>query len=201
MRACDVMTSPVVTVTPETTAKDAANLLSTRGFTALPVLDGDDRLIGLVTETDLLRDRFPHDARAPHLDDDHAAPPRTVGEVMATPAIGMSAGADVVDLITAMVRDQVRTMPIVNGTKVIGIVTRRDLLQVFARGDEAISVDVRHQLAKYGGPERWTVRVRDGSVDVGDEFDNATDRHVALVLAEAVPGVTAVRVTSQPTTA
>ena len=63
MRARDIMSSPVVTVTPDMTVKYAANLLSAHGFTALPVLDDDGRLVGVVTEADLVRDRFPRDAR------------------------------------------------------------------------------------------------------------------------------------------
>jgi CBS-domain-containing membrane protein len=60
MRARDIMTSPVITVRAGTTVQDAAALLAARGFTALPVLDDDDRLIGIVTEADLLRGRPGH---------------------------------------------------------------------------------------------------------------------------------------------
>jgi hypothetical protein len=92
--------------------------------------------------------------------------------------------------------DRVRGMPIVDGSRVVGVVTRRDLVRPLARDDQAISCDVRHQLAMYGASYRWTVAVHDGAVAIGDQFDNATDRHVAKVLAEAVPGVTAVSVVS-----
>lgn len=197
MRARDVMTSPVITVTPDTTVKEAASVLAANGFTALPVLDEDDRLIGVVTETDLVRDRFPCDPRYRHLhtDQDNVVPAATVGAVMTTPAVGMGATADVADPVAAMWDDRVRSMPIVDGSRVIGIVTRRDLVRVLARDDRDIAVDVRHRLANYGGPNRWTVEVRDGVVELGDAYENQTDRHVAVVLAEAVPGVTAVRVT------
>ena len=63
MQSRDVMTENVVTVTPATTVKDAAELMAARGFTALPVLDADGDLIGLVTEADVVRGRFPHDPR------------------------------------------------------------------------------------------------------------------------------------------
>ena len=197
MRARDVMSSPVITVTPETSVKEAANLLSANGFTALPVLDEDDRLIGIVTEADLVRDRFPRDPRYRHayFADVDGVPengrplPTRVGEVMTSPVTAMSATTDVVELVGVMLGDRVRSMPIVDGSRVVGIVTRRDLVRVLARDDKAIAVDVRHRLAKYGGPERWTVSVHDGEVEITDQFDNATDRHVATVLAEAVPGV------------
>ena len=201
MQARDIMSSPVVSVTPDMTVKYAANLLSTHGFTALPVLDDDGRLIGVVSEADLVRDRFPRDARYRNGDgsgpaEPPAAPPSgTVGGVMTTPAVGMGAGTDVVDLVRVLLEDRIRSMPIVDGAHVVGVVTRRDLVRALARDDTVISADVRHQLSIYGGPRRWTVEVHDGAVEVVDAFDDETDRHVATVLAQAVPGVTAVRVT------
>lgn len=74
MRACDIMTKPVITVRPDTTVRDTAGLLASHGFTAVPVVDQDDRLVGIVTEADLLRDRFPRDARnRRHTDDETRA--------------------------------------------------------------------------------------------------------------------------------
>ncbi len=64
MRARDIMSTPVTTVRPGTTVKEAAALLATNGFTALPVVDDGDRIIGIVTEADLVRDRVPRDPRA-----------------------------------------------------------------------------------------------------------------------------------------
>lgn len=191
MRARDVMNVPVITVTPHDSVKRAANLLALHGFTALPVVDDDDRLIGIVTEADLVRDRFPRDARYRRDDDVVAEPGLSVADVMTTPATGMGANTDVVDLITVMLNDRIRSMPIVDGSRVVGIVTRRDLVRVIGREDAVIAADVRHRLANYAGSDRWTVDVRDGVVALGDEFDDVAERHVALVLAESVPGVIA----------
>lgn len=87
-------------------------------------------------------------------------------------------------------------MPIVDGAAVVGIVTRRDLVAILSRADDAIANDVRHALAHYAGTGRWTVDVRDGVVSLGDEYDDEAERHVATVLAEGVPGVTSAHVTS-----
>jgi CBS domain-containing protein len=193
-----VMTTAVITVTPETTVKHAASLLASHGFTALPVVDDDDRLIGIVTEADLVRDRFPWDTRTRWQTDDQSprfSPGQQVAEVMTIPVIAMGATTDVADLVTAMGDSKVRSMPIVDGSRVVGIVTRRDLVRVIARTDEAIERDVRHALA-HCGVDRWRVDVRDGVVSLGDEYEDETERHVAVVLAEAVPGVLAARVTS-----
>jgi CBS domain-containing protein len=182
--------------------------LASNGFTTLPVLDDDGRLIGILTEADVMRGRFPRDPRYHHAvdgdilgaDETPQVPAVAVDAVMTTPAIGMGAGADVVDVVTAMLSACVRSMPIVDGSRVVGIVTRRDLVRVLARDDQAIAADVRHRLAMYGRPYRWTVAVHDGAVAIGDEFDSPTDRHVVAVLAEAVSGVTTVRVASHAAT-
>jgi CBS domain-containing protein len=192
------MSSPVVAATPDTTVKTAAELLASHGFTALPVLDTTDRLVGVVSEADLVVGRFPAGPDHEHVAHvDSRTPGETVGEVMTSPAISMAASADVVDLVTLMLDDRVRSVPIVDGARVVGMVTRRDLVGALARDDKSISDDVRHQLEMYGAAYRWTVEVHDGVVAIGDEFDDATDRHVARVLAEAVRGVTAATVVSQ----
>jgi len=201
MRAEDIMSSPVVKVRPETPAKAATALLAAHGFTALPVVDQDDQLLGIVTEADLMRDRILPDPRTRIWHDQESAPhsnaPDTVARVMSTPATGMPRHTDAAELAKVMLHNDIRSIPIVDGTRVVGIVTRRDLLRTIARDDLAIVADVRHQLAAYAGADRWTVTVRDGAVRILDEFDDDTDRHVATVLARAVPGVQSVEVTSR----
>lgn len=199
MRARDIMTSPVFTVRAGTTVQQAAALLATRGFTALPVVDDDDRLIGIVTEADLVRDRFPRDPRSLIHDGPHAEPgsaAETVGEVMTTPVTAMGPGTDLAELTKALLDARLRSMPIVDGSRVIGIVTRRDLVRVVGRDDAAIARDVRHKLEIYGGPNRWEVDVHGGVVSIADQFDDKNDHHVATALAEAVPGVVCAHTTA-----
>ncbi|MGY1808316.1 HPP family protein [Blastococcus sp. SYSU D00669] len=75
MQARDVMTRGVVTVGPDTSAKYAAEVMAERGFAALPVVDEDDLLVGIVAEADVLRDRMPPDPRL-HARRDAARPAR-----------------------------------------------------------------------------------------------------------------------------
>jgi CBS domain-containing protein len=193
MRARDIMSSPVTLARAETSVKEAAALLADNGFTALPVVGDAGELIGIVTEADLVRDRVPRDPRArchPGGGDAEVRPvTTTVGEVMTTPVTAMGPGTDVAVLAKALLDAGQRSMPIVDGSRVIGIVTRRDIVRVIARDDATIAGDVRHRLESYGGDRRWHVDVHDGIVAIGDEFDDETDRHVATVLAESVPGV------------
>ena len=196
MRTRDLMSTPAITVTPNTSVQQATILLYSHGFTALPVVDDDDRLIGIITDADLVRDRFPRDPRYCHtytnyvagaMDDSLATVTTTVGAVMTAPVTTMSADADVVDMVSAMLDTSVRSMPIVDGSRVVGILTRRDLARALARDDQAIATDVRHRLRMYGGPHRWRVKVHEGQVLIGDQdqFGDATDQHLATVLAEA----------------
>ncbi|KAA2261848.1 CBS domain-containing protein [Solihabitans fulvus] len=196
MRAKDIMTTPVITVRAGASIKETSTLLATHGFTAAPVTDEDDRLIGIVTEADLIKDRILPDPRSHMIRDTshHERPPMTVGEVMTTPVEGMTPGADAADLARMMVEEGIRSIPIVDGAAVVGIVSRRDLLRTLIRDDETIAADVRHQLRMYGGDHRWRVTVAAGVVTIADCFDNATDRRVAEVLAGAVAGVVAVEV-------
>ncbi|MDI5975908.1 CBS domain-containing protein [Amycolatopsis magusensis] len=189
MRARELMSSPVLAVRPETTAKEAAGLLAEHRFTALPVVDDDDRLIGIVTEADLIRDRVPRDTRYQHRDPARPVPDSAVGSLMTSPAVAMGTGADVADLCRALLDDRIRAMPIVDGAAVVGIVTRGDVVRALARSDHDIAADVRHHLEIYGGGGRWKVEVRDGKVRITDAYDSETDRHVATLLAKSVPGV------------
>jgi len=115
--------------------------------------------------------------------------PQVVRDVMSAPVTVMGPSTDVTVLARAMLAGRHRFVPIVDGDALVGVVTRRDLVKVLARPDDEIARDVTRRLETYGGPGRWTVVVHDGEATVRDEFDDATDRHVALVLAEAVPGV------------
>ncbi|MEU3274961.1 CBS domain-containing protein [Saccharomonospora sp. NPDC006951] len=206
MRAEELMSRPVVTVTERTSVKEAARLLSEHGFTSLPVVAGDTAdtgdtgdavLKGIVTEADLLRDRIP-----PGITGERSAarqvPPTTVGEVMTSPAVARSRKADIAELVSVLLAEGFHAMPIVDGQRVAGIVTRRDLVRALSRDDTTIARDVRRRLMIYGGADRWTVDVRDGVASIVDEYDDAADRHVATLLAESVPGVTSASTIHRP---
>jgi CBS domain-containing protein len=198
MLARDIMTRTVVTVTAETGVPEAATLLASRGFTALPVVDGDGVLIGLLTEVDILRDRFPRDPRFYCSDEgsiarpDTRRPAVTVGGVMTAPCPSVGDGVDVVDLVAVMRADGLRSMPVVDGPRLVGIVTRRDLVRTLTRDDLAVATDVRHQLEIYGGqgPTRSTIVVGvDGSTSARHAAlwaaDEAARRHLRLRLVFA----------------
>ncbi|WP_116205367.1 CBS domain-containing protein [Amycolatopsis circi] len=190
MRARDLMSSPAETVRPWTSADEAAEILAERGFPALPVVDDDERLVGIVTQAELGRGRTPGQPRYGSPRPYHpGAIETTVGAVMTSPAAGMPPGADLADVCRELVDAKSQAMPIVDDSRVVGIVTRGDVVRVLARADTAIAADVRHRLEVYGGTGRWKVEVHEGIVRITDRYDDETDRDVATLLALAVPGV------------
>jgi CBS domain-containing protein len=209
MQARDIMTRPVITFRPDTPVRDAAAVLTEHAITAAPVVDGVDELVGIVSEADLIAGRFGHDPRS-HLrrdgapDDEPGTAAQTVGEVMTRTVIAMSASADAADLAHAMVDNDVRSIPIVAGASVVGIVSRRDLLKTLVRDDDIIRVDVAHRLETYtSGRTRWEVDVREGRVDIYGDIDDEAEARVLDILARTAPGVTHVdlhRTLQQPMT-
>ncbi len=196
MQARDVMSRPVVTVTPATTAADAARLLCAHGFTALPVVEGDG-LVGIVTEADLIDD--PGGSLHPRPGRHEAASSDLlVRDVMSAPVRSLTKTADVADTAAMMVRDRIRSLPVVDGGRVIGIVTRRDLLRAgLAHIDQDLADEISRQLAQVDTPNRWRVTVEDGVADIEDYGSDVEDRERAARLAAEVPGVAAVRARHQ----
>ncbi len=198
MRARDIMSCPVYTVRPDTSIEEAAALLFEHGFAAAPVVGEQGELVGIVAEGDLLRHRVPPDPTA-HLRRDlpvpHGQRPRVVSDVMTREVIATSPDADVADLAARMLDRNVRSIPIVDTSEVIGIVSRRDILQAVVRTDDVIGMEVRYRLDQYAaGQHRWTVAVADGVVQVSGEFDDEVQRQIVMVLARTVPGVAEARV-------
>lgn len=107
MLAREVMSRPAVTVSTSTSIAAAARVMVDRGFTALPVVDGDGRLVGIVTEADLIRDRIPDDVRRDpgwrSRVDDSMPESLAVETVMTTPVESLTASADVADAARMMV--------------------------------------------------------------------------------------------------
>jgi CBS domain-containing protein len=188
------MSSPVVCVPPDRRLKDAADLLVTHGISAMPVVDDGD-LAGIVSEADLLPLELAPDPRA-HL----AALPeppqqlrQVVAEVMTRQVVALPEDADTAEAARLMLERHIKSIPIVRGRRVVGIVARRDLLQLLARSDEDISRDLDALLAKeLGQPSPYRATVQDGIVRLIGLTD-PTSRRLAVLLVRGVPGVVAVQ--------
>jgi CBS domain-containing protein len=200
MRVRDIMTSPVHTVWQNASVESAAELMTARSVTALPVVDSDGLLVGMVSESDLLWHRVPAEPTTDATDVPDTDPvhrPGMVVEVMSAYPLTTTPGADVADVAEAMVESDVRSIPVLDGRAVVGIVSRRDILRAMVRGDEQLTGEVQHRLDEYaGGWRRWVATVEGGVATVAGDYDNDTERADVTVLARTVPGVAAVMVTA-----
>lgn len=199
MRARDIMTSPVHTVGPDTSVESAAEVLAAKAVTALPVVDDAGDVLGMVSEGDLLWHRVPADPTAHlwrHLDREAELPPRTVREVMSSRPVTTTPDADVADVADTMLQRDVRSVPVVDGRRMVGIISRRDILRAAIRGDDILTGEVQHRLDEFAGtPGRWTATVRKGVATVTGSYRDENERTVVAVLTRSVPGVTAVDLT------
>lgn len=199
MRARDIMTRSVLSVQPSVPVAKAAAILATRGFTALPVTDEAGDLVGIVTEADLIGNRFPVSEQAAEAAAANG-PGTTVGEVMTAPVVGVGHDTDISVVAREMLTGHRRSLPIVDGNRLVGVVTRRDIVRALARTDEEIAADVRAKLGVIGGLSRWSVQVGNGEVVLVDRYREASDRAVAQALVESVPGVVTASVLAAPAT-
>ncbi|GAA2606819.1 CBS domain-containing protein [Paractinoplanes durhamensis] len=198
MRVRDIMSSPVHTVTQTASVDSAAQLITVKAVTALPVLDAGGALVGMVSESDLLWHRVPVDPTA-HIrrrpEADPADRPGLVVEVMSLDPITTRPDADVADVAETMLAHDVRSMPVVEDGAVVGIVSRRDILRAMVRGDGVLTAEVQHRLDEYAGNRRrWTAVAEAGVVQVSGVFEDDTEQGIVLVLARTVPGVVAVKI-------
>jgi CBS domain-containing protein len=188
MHARDIMSRPVVRVEPETPVREAVVLLLQHGFAALPVVNANEQVVGIFTESDALRGEV--ETGASSLD-------RTVGAVMSTPVTFVSMDTDLARIARHMLADRLRSIPVVADGVLVGIVGRRDLLRPMVRQDDAIAAELRALLRGYSGQHgRWQATVADGVATVRGEFVDEAERRVVTALARTVPGVTGIELSA-----
>lgn len=205
MRADDVMTTDVCFVSPEVSLKEAAALLLRRHIRGLPVVNADGTLAGMVTEADLLAVGCAPDPRR------HArrelspactllgqaegaggpVHPRTVSDVMSTPVVAARVDADLADLARIMLSAHLTRVPILDEhNRLVGLVSRRDLVRLLARSDSDIADDVRQVLTDWYAEAPPAIVVTDGEVTmIGPAVDPPG---LLIALIRAIPGVLAV---------
>ncbi|GHE62985.1 hypothetical protein GCM10018785_34940 [Streptomyces longispororuber] len=204
----EVMTSEVVEARRETSFKDLARLLDRHRISGLPVVDHDDKVVGVVSETDLVRRQAaqPGHVRVRRLRT--PAPPRsalhapaaghamTAEELMSSPAVTVHPEQRVADAARVMERHRVDRLPVVDEEdRLIGIATRRDLLRVFLRTDDEIRQDVTDDVLARAlslPPGTVTASVRDGVVVLEGPLERRSDIPLAIRLTWRVDGVVGV---------
>ncbi|MGE5131615.1 MAG: CBS domain-containing protein [Gemmatimonadota bacterium] len=199
----DVMTRDVATVTEGTPFKEIAVIMAGRGVSALPVLDEQGRVAGIVSEADLLpKEEFQQDVTGRPLPRwrrwgrGRQARAVTARQAMTSPAVTIGPGASVVEAARSMDLHHVKRLPVTGPeNRLAGIVSRRDLVRIFVRPDQEIAAEVRDEvLAEYLGanPALVQVTVTEGMVTLAGEVERKSMVPIAGRLALSVDGVVAV---------
>jgi CBS domain-containing protein len=203
----DVMTTSVLAAKPETPLKEVARLLVEQRISGLPVVDEANRVVGVVSEADLLvKEQDPGAlARGPldrifgesdELRELRAkAEARTAGEAMTSPAITIEASRSVHQAASAMIERRVNRLPAVDGGHLVGIVTRADLVRAFVRSDEQLEQTIREDVllkTLWIDPAQFTVDVRDGVASLRGAVDRRSTAGMIVRSVEMVPGIVGV---------
>lgn len=163
MQVVDVMTSDVITVRATTPITEAARLMFRNRISGLPVCDAESCLVGMITEADFLRLEV---ARHSH---DGAATVETVGEVMTQNVKTIAPSAPLAEAARVMVNEDINRLPVVDGdAKMLGIISRLDVVAAFTRPDDVIEDEIREDVL------RRVMGVDLDSVDVAVESGVAT---------------------------
>ncbi len=196
------MTTDVITVQRDAPFKEVARLLDEHSVSALPVLDADGRLVGIVSEADLLpkeyRDRPGRLARLMHRHELVKAEGDVAGELMSSPAVTIGPDSSLADAAKLMMHERVKRLPVVSDSgDLIGIVSRADLVEAFLRPDGAIAREIDHEIASRvlltEPGSTVDVTVDDGVVTLRGHLDRSTSVEIAEKLARAVDGVIGVK--------
>ncbi|MET8449725.1 CBS domain-containing protein [Streptomyces sp. NPDC005209] len=195
----DVMTHTVVALRPGAAFKDIVKTMRQWDISALPVVDDDQRVVGVVSEADLLRkeevsdgglDAYVDPLRRPDLAKAAAV---SAGELMTTPPVTVPPDATLAQAARTMARGGVKRLPVVDGDGVLkGIVSRSDLLKVFLRDDRGIAEEIRREVVAhlFDGPyDAVEVEVRDGVVTLTGRIRDTALVPVAVRLVRSVEGV------------
>jgi CBS domain-containing protein len=212
MRAHQVMTRSVTTVTPETSVAEAANIMLQRHISGLPVVDSADSLVGIISEGDFIRRSEINTGRrrsgfmkfilgagteAADFVHEHGS---KVGEIMTPEPLTINEDTDLEQIVELMEKNNVKRLPVTRGNKLVGIVTRSNLLQAVASlardiPDPTADDDhIRNRIVNAMEKNHWcpwglNVVVRDGVVHLSGVITEERSRQAAIVGAEDVAGV------------
>ena len=202
MKIRSVMSTHVVTVSPETTLKDAAARLVRYGISGLPVVDEQGHLVGVLSEADILAKEAGPSTRDGmlawligepsrlHLD------ARTVGDAMSSPALTIGPERTAREAAVRMLAEDVNRLPVTDGDTLVGIVSRADLVRAFARSDTEIRREIETEVVKqilWLDPTGLDVAVEGGIVALSGTLDSETDIELLREFVRRVPGVISVQ--------
>lgn len=202
MRIRELMTTDVLTVGPDTSLKEAARRMLEAGISGLPVTEADGKLVGIITEADFVASEA--DRRVEHragllrfFTGQHDLPDHElkVGDVMTTELIVIDPDEDHADAARLMEKEHVKRLPVVEGDKLVGLISRTDMLRAFTRPDQEIIAEVNdHVMRKvlWIDPRRVNVESVDGNVVLRGTLETRTDANLLVELTKRLDGVASV---------
>ncbi|WP_436498272.1 CBS domain-containing protein [Actinokineospora sp. HUAS TT18] len=206
LTVAEVMTRKVVSVDPGTPVKSVISTLAREGISAVPVVDGNLRPVGVVSEADLMAKRDFHagtDPRPPWYSRRlrkaqwRKAKGITAADVMSSPAVTVGEDEPLTVAARRLAENRLRRLFVVDGEgRVVGVLSRRDVLGTFLRADEDIRADIERKVLAKGMwliPGTVTVKVHDGIATLYGTLEHRSSTEVARTLVGAVAGVVAVR--------
>ena len=197
LKVGDVMTRDVVTISTDTPFKRIEQLLNEHHISALPVLDAEGALIGLVSEADLLLRTeseaeepgdWSHDARERRT----KAQAQTAAGLMTTPVVDVTPDRPLAAAARLMRKRSVKRLPVVEDGRLVGIVSRADVLKSYLRTDADIRADVVEGVVRgsmWLDPSTFAIEVDDGVVRIRGEVDRRSDVDILTTLILGVEGV------------
>jgi CBS domain-containing protein len=206
MNVRDLMTNAVITVPPEMPLKEVGTILSQCGISGVPVVDEGGRVVGIVSEGDILfKERGPSErkrmfawlSQALGTDDQLKRGARTAAQAMTAPAKTIAPWRPASAAAAQMLDEGVNRLPVVDDDGgLVGIVTRADLVRAFVRSDAEIKREIREEVLERAllleTPAAVTVTVEEGKVSLDGTLRRRTDAELAADLVTRVPGVVGV---------
>jgi CBS domain-containing protein len=209
------MTRDVSTVTPATPLKEAAAVLARRGISGLPVVDADGLVVGVLSEADVVvkqsGPREQHGGLFAWLVEppDPTLPAKleatTAGEAMTSPAVTIAPERPVRDAAVRMLDADVNRLPVVDGDgRLVGIVSRGDLVRAFTRSDDEIRREIEGDVLRrtlwIDDPSAIRVSVENGIVKLEGSVATEADAELLPRFVQQVPGVVSVTAELRHTT-
>lgn len=201
MRVERLMTRDVLVVAPDTPLKDVAALLTGKHISGVPVCDATGAVLGVVSEADILRktEGVPPEIGGRmrwllrRVDGELAkVAARTAGEAMTSPALTIRPTQQVSDAARLMIEHRINRLPVVTGGRLVGIVSRADLLRAFERADDELEREIREEVLRgelWLAPEAFHVRVEDGVVTLRGLVRTREEADDVIRFVRRVPGV------------
>ncbi len=187
MQVVDLMTTDVIKVAPDTPIKQAAQLMFRHRVSGLPVVDDAGRVAGIITEADFLRLEV---ARGEAADPE---PVETVGEVMTSGVVTVQPDEGLAEAAKVMVIQDIKRLPVIDDDeRLVGIISRLDIVAVFTRPDEIIEDEIKEDLIRrvlFVDPDDIEVSVKGGVVTFSGEIGTRNEASLLEELARRLDGV------------